>query len=125
LTCAFEKLILRGNARCGCSERFCIGERHGVDCGDAGAQQRCEALLQSVTEQCHFALKDQSRFLSSLNVQLALFAELLTVDAKQVLVEDIDACLNDVVLDTSRMQSLLLQLRKLGQSRRGRHTHES
>jgi hypothetical protein len=57
LACPFEKSILTNNCGCSLAQKFCIGEREGVQCGAVSAQTVCLELLALLRRQARFALK--------------------------------------------------------------------
>ncbi len=55
--CPFEQAILSGSALCNQSQRLCIAERQGVQCGSDQAQIRCLDLARTLRQQARFALR--------------------------------------------------------------------
>ena len=55
--CVFEKIILLRYANCQQQQKIHLAEREAMACGDARAQQQCQALLNEMRHQARFALQ--------------------------------------------------------------------
>ncbi len=55
--CVFEKALTNHQAKCDLSRHFCLADREGYSCEDAGASLKCSKLLEKLREKSIFVLK--------------------------------------------------------------------
>ena len=55
--CVFEKTLTSNQARCRLSRHFCLADREGYACSDAGSSVKCRELLEILREKSAFVFK--------------------------------------------------------------------
>jgi len=55
--CVFEKALTSNQARCRFSRHFCLADREGYSCNDAGLSIKCRKFLEILREKSTFVLK--------------------------------------------------------------------
>jgi len=55
--CVYEKALTNHQAKCDLSRHFCLADREGYSCEDAGASLKCSKLLEKLREKSIFVLK--------------------------------------------------------------------
>lgn len=55
--CVFEKTLTNHRAKCRLSKHFCLADREGYSCEDAGSSLNCAELLEKLRKKSLFVLK--------------------------------------------------------------------
>ncbi len=55
--CVFEKTLTNRRAKCSLSNHFCLADREGYSCKEAGASTICVKLLENLRKKSLFVLK--------------------------------------------------------------------
>lgn len=55
--CVFEKTLTNHRAKCRLSKHFCLADREGYSCKDAGSSLNCAELLEKLRKKSLFVLK--------------------------------------------------------------------
>ncbi|MFV2003837.1 MAG: hypothetical protein ACC650_01475 [Gammaproteobacteria bacterium] len=55
--CVFEKALTNNQAKCCLSRHFCLADREGYSCEDAGSSMKCSKLLEKLRKKSTFVLK--------------------------------------------------------------------